>query len=201
MRLWLWMREQNIVQVSLDALQREQDYEQYNAYSQLLDRNSLWIGVADTKAGFILGFLLAAFPVFMVPVLPVVLRVMKAIPHHAPFWMYFPTVGFVALLVLFLAAALLTLVHVLMTLTPRLTRQGKPGLIFFGDIASQEYKQWQQHMLALDPQMLVLQVLEQVYVTACIANCKHRHVRLAIRALVVTILLGIVLSILSQLAG
>jgi hypothetical protein len=195
------MREQKLVQVSLDALQHEQDYEQYNAYSQLLDRNSLWIGVADTKSGFVLGFLLATFPVFMVPVLPVVLREVKAIPRHAPFWMYFPTVGFIALLVLFLAAALLTLIHVLMTLTPRLTHQGKPSFIFFSDIASQEYQKWQRQMLALDPQTLALQVLEQVYATACIADRKHRHVRLAIRVLFVTILLGLVLSIISQFAG
>lgn len=201
MRLWPWTREQKLVQVSLDALQHEQDYEQYNAYSQLLDRNSQWIGVADTKVGVILGFLLATFPVFMAPVLPVVLKIVKAIPHDAPFWMYLPAVGFIALLLLFLITALLTLVHVLMTLTPRLTRQGKPGLIFFGDIASQEYQQWQRQMLALDPQMLALQVLEQVYVTACIADRKHKYVRLAIRALVVTIVLGIVLSILGQVAG
>lgn len=126
---------------------------------------------------------------------------MKAIPRNAPFWMYVPAVGVIVLIVLFLVAALLTLVHALMALTPRLARQGKPSLIFFGEVASQEYKQWQQQMLALDPQMLVLQVLEQIYVTACIADRKHRHVRLATRALVVTILLGLVLYILSQLAG
>ena len=121
-----------------------------------------------------------------------------AIPHNANFWAYIPVAGFIALLVLFLIAALVTLVRVLMTLSPRLTRQGKPGLIFFGDIAGQEYRQWQQHMLALDPQMLALEVLEQVYATAYIADRKHKHVRQAIRALIVTILLGLALYVLSQ---
>jgi L-asparagine transporter-like permease len=86
-----------------------------------------------------------------------------------------------------------------MTLSPRLTRQGKPGLIFFGDIAGQECKQWQQCMLALDPQMFAIQVLEQIYATAYIADRKHKHVRQALRALVMTILLGFVLYVLSQL--
>jgi len=179
-------------------VQDNQDYEQYTAYSQLLDRNGQWIGVADTKAGVILGFLVAAFPVLAAPALPVVQKVVKAISRNANFWAYLLAASFIALLVLFLVAALVTLLRVLMTLTPRLTRQGKPGLIFFGDIASQEYKQWQQRVRVLDPQLLALQVLEQVYVTACIADRKHKHVRQAIRALIVTVLLGLILYILSQ---
>lgn len=201
MRLWPWTRQPKPTQVSPASLQGDQAYLQYNAYSQLLDRNGLWIGVADTKVSVILGFLVATFPIFTAPALPIVLKVVKSIPRSAPFWMYLPAAGFIALLVLFLVSALVTLVHVLMALTPRLARQGKPGLIFFGDVASQEYHQWQQQMLTLDPQMLTLQLLEQVYVTACIAARKHKHVRLAIRALAVTILLGLVLYVLSQLAG
>jgi len=192
MRLWPWMRQSKPVQV-------DQNYEQYSAYSQLLDQNGQWIGVADTKAGVILGFLVAAFPVLAAPALAVVQKVVKAIPHNANFWAYLSATGIIALLVLFLVAAFTTLVRVMMTLTPRLTRQGKPGLIFFGDIASQEYQQWQQRMLALDPQMLAFQVLEQVYATAYIADRKHKHVRQAIRALIVTILLGLTLYVLSQL--
>ncbi len=191
MRLWPWKHVPKPVQDN-------QDYEQYTAYSQLLDRNGQWIGVADTKAGVILGFLVAAFPVLAAPALPVVQKVVKAISRNANFWAYLLAASFIALLVLFLVAALVTLLRVLMTLTPRLTRQGKPGLIFFGDIASQEYKQWQQRVRVLDPQLLALQVLEQVYVTACIADRKHKHVRQAIRALIVTVLLGLILYILSQ---
>ena len=68
-------------------------------------------------------------------------------------------------------------------------------------ITGQEYKQWQQRVLALDPQMLALQVLDQVYVTVYIASRKHKHVRQAIRALIVTILLGLALYVLSQLTS
>ncbi len=182
-------------------MQVDQNYEQYSAYSQLLDRNGQWIGIADTKAGVILGFLMASFPVLAAPALPVVQKVVKTIPHNANFWAYLPVAGFIALFVLYFVAALVTLLRVLMTLTPRLTRQGKPGLLFFGDIAGQEYKQWQQHMFALDPQTLTLQVLEQVYVTACIADDKHRHVRQAIRAMIMTVLLGLALYVLSQLVS
>ncbi len=191
MRLWPWTRPPQ-------PAQGNQNYEQYHAYSQLLDRNGQWIGVADTKAGVILGFLVATFPLLTAPALPAVQKVVMAIPHNANFWAYLPVAGFIALLVLFLVAALVTLVRVLMTLSPRLTRQGKSSLIFFGDIAGQEYRQWQQHMLALDPQMLALEVLEQVYTTASIADRKHKHVRQAIRALIVTILLGLALYVLSQ---
>jgi heme/copper-type cytochrome/quinol oxidase subunit 3 len=198
MRLLPWIS-------ALKSSQADQNYEQYSAYSQLLDRNGQWIGVADTKAGVILGFLVATFPVLATPALPAMQRAVKAIPHNANFWMYIPTASFIVLfallLALFLVAALVTLLRVLMTLTPRVTRQEKPGLIFFNDIAGQEYKEWQQRMLSLDSQALTLQVLEQVYATACIADRKHKHVRQAIRALIATVLLGIILYIFSQFTG
>ncbi len=191
MRFWHWMHPS-------EPAQAKQGYEQYSAYSQLLDRNGQWIGIADTKAGVILGFLVAVFPVLVLPALPVVQKVVKAIPHAAKFWAYLPAIGFIVLLVLFLVAALITLFQVLMTLVPRLTRQGKPGLIFFSDIAGLRYEQWRQCMLELDPQMLALQVLEQVYATAYIADLKHKHVRRAIRALLVTVFIGLALYVLSQ---
>lgn len=194
MRLLPWMHPTK-------ARQDNQNYEQYNAYSQLLDRNGQWIEVADTKASVILGFLVATFPVLASPALPIVQKLIKAIPRHTNWWAYLPVAGFITLLVLFFVVALVTLARIMMTLIPRLTRERKPGLIFFGDTASQEYKQWQQLILALDPQILSLEVLEQVYTTACIAACKHKHVRQAIRALIATVLLGLVLYVLSQIAS
>lgn len=199
MRLWSWTRRPQPTHANQNAMQAHQDYEQYHAYSQLLDRNGQWIGVADTKAGAILAFLVVAFPVFAAPAFPAVQKIMKAVPRNATFWAHLPAAGIIAFFALFLIAALVTLFRVLMTLTPRLTRQGKPGLIFFGDITGQEYNQWQQRMLTLDPQMLAHQVLEQVYATACIADRKHKHVRQAIRTLIVTILLGFALYVFSQL--
>lgn len=193
MRLWPWMHPPKRVQSN------QEDYARYTAYSQLLDRTGQWISIADTKAGVILGFLLATFPVLAAPALSVAQKVVKTIPHNASFWAYLPATGFIALLVLFLVAALITLLRILMTLSPRLTRQGKPSLIFFGDIASQDYTQWEQRMLTLDPHMLAQQVLEQVYATACIAALKHKHVRQAIRAMFITLLLGIGLYIVSQI--
>ena len=201
MRLLPWTRQLKPIQDNQDSTQANQDYERYNAYSQLLDRNGQWIGVADAKVGVILGFLVVTFPVLVAPALPVVQKEVKAILYYPHFWMDLPAAGFTTLFVLFLIATLVTFVHVLLALTPRLTRQGKPGLIFFGDIASQEYIQWQQQVKALDPHMLAHQVLEQVYTTACIAHRKHKHVRLALLALAVTILLGLLLSLLSQFAG
>src|SRR5712691_8706279 len=79
MRLWPWTRQPKPVQVNQNSAQVNQDYERYNAYSQLLDRNGQWIGVADAKAGVILGFLVAAFPVLAAPSFPVVQEVVKAI--------------------------------------------------------------------------------------------------------------------------
>src|SRR5436190_4903322 len=104
MRLWPWTRPPQPAQVN-------QNYEQYGAYSQLLDRNGQWIGVADTKAGVILGFLVATFPVLAAPALPAMQRAVKAIPHNANFWMYLPTASliviFALLLVLFLVGKLI----------------------------------------------------------------------------------------------
>jgi hypothetical protein len=194
MRLWPWKHAPKLEQDN-------QDYGQYDAYSKLLDRNGQWISVADTKAAAVLAFLVAGFPVFAVPALPIAQKLIKAVPHKANIWVYLPAIGFMALLGMFLVTAFLTLHQVLMTLVPRLTRQTPPGLIFFGDIASLEYKQWQQRILVLDPQTLALQVLEQVYVTAYIAAIKHKYVGQAIRTLVVTILLGIALYALCNLIG
>jgi hypothetical protein len=114
-------------------------------------------------------------------------------------WRTKPEIGLV-LIVAFGAAALTTLVSVLLVLTPRLVRQWKPGLVYFGDVARQAYEQWQQQMLALSPNALSREVLEQVYATAYIADRKHKYVRQAIRSLLITVLLGLVLYVLSQVA-
>ncbi len=192
MRLWHWMRRSKPVSV-------KQDYEHYSAYSQLLDRNGQWIGVADTKAGVILAFLVAAFPVFLAPAFPVALKLIKTLPSHASVWLYVFVVGFLVLLVLFFIVSLISLLHVLWALLPRLTRQRKPGHIFFGDIASQEFEQWRQGVQLLDPHLLATEVLEQVYTTACIADIKHKHVRTAIRFLIATIFLGLILFVFGQI--
>lgn len=195
MRLLPWIRPSKFVQTN-------QDYEHYTAYSQLLDRNGQWIGIADTKAGVILGLLVAVFPVLVAPALPLVQKLVKALlPGNASIWTLVQAGGFLALLVLFLTAALITLIRVLMTLTPRLTRQRKPGLIFFGDTISQTYSQWQQSMLGLDSHMLAQQVLEQIYTTAYIATLKHKHVRKAIHALSITVCLGLALYVISLIVS
>lgn len=198
MRLWPWTRRLQPTPTNQSAVQAEQNYEQYKAYSQLLDRNGQWISVADTKAGAILAFLVVIVPVFASSAFSVLQKIVKAIPPQAPFWGYLPEVGVITLLALFFIAVLLTLLRVLMALTPRLTRQGKPGLIFFGDIAGLEYSQWLQHMLTLDPQTLTSQILEQVYATACIASRKHKYVSQAIRALILAVFLGFALYMLNQ---
>jgi len=188
MRLWRWMRRSKPVP-------GKQDYEQYGVYSQLLDRNGQWIGIADTKAGVVLGFLIASFPVFAAPALPVAQLLVKSFPSHPSLWADVLVAGFIVLLVVFFAVALMSLLHVLLTLLPRLTRQRKPGLLFFSDIANQEYEHWQRDILALDSQILAAQVLEQVYTTACIADIKHKHVRRAIRFLMATIFIGVMLYV------
>ncbi len=178
----------------------EDSYQRYDAYSKLLDRNGHWIEVADTKAAIVLAFLIAVFPTLMAPILPAAGRLIGGISRHAGFWVQLPTMGFITLLAAFLAFALYTLVHVLLALTPRLKRAWKPSLVFFGDVAAMECEKWQQLMLARDPNGLATEVLEQVYATACIADQKHRYVRRAIRGVLGTVLLGLVLYVLSQLA-
>ena len=120
MRLWPWKHAPKLEQGN-------QDYGQYDAYSKLLDRNGQWISVADTKAAAVLAFLVAGFPVFAIPALPIAQRLIKAVPHKANIWAYLPAIGFMALLGMFLVTAFLTLHQVLMTLVPRLTRQTPPG--------------------------------------------------------------------------
>src|SRR5579864_552391 len=154
MRLWPRINQPKPAPVNLDSAQVDQGYKQYKAYSLLLDRNAHWIVVADTRAGVILVFLVAAFPLPAAPALSRVQNVVQVIPHNANFWTYLPIAGFIVLLVLFLVAVLATLLQVLIVLLPRVRRTDESGLVFFGDIASQEYKQWQQRILALSPQML-----------------------------------------------
>src|SRR6266849_7456376 len=79
MRLWPWTRWPQPAPANQNSVQAKQDYEQYNAYSQLLDRNGQWIGVADTKAGAILAFVIVAFPLFASSALPVFQRIINAI--------------------------------------------------------------------------------------------------------------------------
>lgn len=191
MRLWNWMHVPK-------TAQDDQSYELYDVYSKLLDRNGQWIGVADAKAAVILVFLVAIFPVLAVPVLLITQISIRTIPHNARFWVYLPLVGSIILLTLFLITAFITFHHVLKTLKPRLTRQRKPSLIFFGDIANLEYGQWQECIVKLDPHMLALQVSEQVYATAEIAHYKHRHVQQAIFALLLALIFGLELSALSK---
>lgn len=194
MRLWHWTQPPKPVQ-------SEQSYDQYNAYSQLLDRNGQWIAVADTKAGVILGFLVAVFPVLIAPVLLTMPKQVEILlSRNAHTWTYVRSGSFIVLLVLFFITALITLIRVLMTLMPKLTRQRQPGLIFFGDTICKDYTQWQQSMLALDTRMLAEQVLEQIYTTASIAAYKHKYVRQAIHTLSATVILGLVLYVLSLLA-
>lgn len=198
MRLWPWTRKPQPSPTKQSAGQAEQDYERYNAYSQLLDRNGQWISVADTKAGAILAFLVVIFPIFAPSAFSAMRKAMNAIPRQAIFWEYLPIAGIALLLAVFFMAVLLTLFRVLMALIPRLTRQGKSGLIFFGDIAALEYDQWLHRMLTLDPQTLTSQILEQVYTTACIASRKHKYVSQAILTLVIVVFLGFALYMLNQ---
>ncbi len=172
------------------------DYNQYKAYSQLLDRNGQWISAADTKAGAALAFLVALFPIFAAPALSLIQKTGQALPQHIAILEF---IGLLTLLLCFFMAALVTLLSVLMALLPRLTHQVKPGLIYFGDIVKQDANQWQQRLLALDPHQLSLEVLEQVYATASIAEQKHQHVHQAIRALIVTLLFGFLLYVFSQI--
>jgi hypothetical protein len=198
MRSWPWMRQQKPMPVSQTTTPLDQDYESYNVYSQLLNRNGQWIGVADTKAAVVLGFLVTTFSVFTPPALLIVPKEITSIIHNQNVWLRLSAICFITLFILFLVTAVFILLHVLMTLLPRLKRQGQSSLIFFCDIACQDYKQWLKSMLALDPQMLALQVLDQVYETASIATVKHKHVRQAIRALIVMILLGLILYVISH---
>ena len=196
MRLWHWMHTKP---GEISQAPDKQDYERYNAYSQLLDRNTQWIGAADTKAGAILAFVVVIFPLLATPALSSVQKLAsEAFTQTIHIWAYLSAAVFIALLVIFLVTTLLTLLQALMALSPRLTRPGKPGFIFFGDIARQEYTRWQQSLLTLDAHTLALQVLEQVYATAYIADRKHTHVRRAIHTLIITILTGLMLYVLSQ---
>ena len=58
-----WTHPTKSVQVN-QPLDNRESFERYTAYSQLLDRNGQWIGVADTKANVVLGFLVATVPLF-----------------------------------------------------------------------------------------------------------------------------------------
>lgn len=183
----------------MPSTQQQNNYEQYQAYSQLLDRNGQWIGVADTKAGAILAFIVIAFPLFAAPALPLLQKSVQTVFAHETLWHSLSAVILLALVAMFFGTALLTLALVLMTLSPRLTRQGKSGLIFFGDIARQQYHQWQQDMFELDVDKLTQQVVEQIYATACIAHHKHVLVRRAIHALFFVLFSGLALYVFSQL--
>lgn len=183
--------------------QADDAYQRYDAYSKLLDRNGRWIEVADTKAAVVLGFLIAVFPLFFAPAVPAVRRLTLAIPRNADFWHHVPAACFIALISAFAMAAVCTLVSVLRVLTPRLTkwsrRKRRKSLLFFGDVAEMESMVWQEKLLTFGFGSLAEQVLEQVYVTARIADRKHRLARIAVHSLLATVFLGLAVYVIGQL--
>lgn len=195
MRFWRSMRQQK-------PAQADTGFQRYEAYSKLLDRNGRWIEVADTKAAVILAFLIAVFPLLLGPAIPALHRMTSAIRNVASFWNYVPSSLFIALIVAFGLSALFTLLSVLWVLLPRLSgREWTSGLLYFGDIAALKNRLWQEALQALDPDTVALHVLDQVYVTACIADCKHKYVRRAIRGLLLTVVVGLVLYVWGQIAS
>jgi hypothetical protein len=179
--------------------QAEARFDRYEAYSKLLDRNGRWIEVADTKAAVVLGFLVATFPVLIGPALSAIQTLGRDLPKHAAIGAYLKIVGVTSLLVAFISLACFTLLQVLMVLAPRLKRQWKSGLVYFGDIAALPCDAWQEQLHGLDSDALAHEVLEQVHATACIAHCKHGHVRQAVQGILATLGAGLALYLIATL--
>lgn len=194
MRFWRWTRPLRPAR----AEPREGAYQRYDAYSKLLDRNARWIEVADTKAAVILGVIIATFPVLIAPAFSAVRTLIGVIPAHPQWWAYLPLLAFMTLCAVFTVVALKTFIWVLKTLKPRLSSPRKPSLVYFGDIARAPWEEWSTRTRALPPEDLAHEVLEQVHVTACIAEVKHKCVQRAVNSALHVVLLGCALYVISQ---
>lgn len=162
----------------------------------LLDRNSRWIEVADTKAGAVLVF--ATFLLKEV-VAPNVVKGRTLLPETAnpPTWQHLThSAFFFATLLAAIALIGWAIWSAFKVLDPKLTRKHCSGHLFFADVANEDLAVYQRDLLALTTPEFEMEMTEQIHTNATIANTKHGHVKVAMRCVIVVIPIGFVLYVL-----
>lgn len=163
----------------------------------LLVRNGRWSEVADAKSGVILVFLTAGIKAVTGPSV----KTLQKIGANLNIYIISPLAVFTALFCLCLLVAvgssLYALAHTFLTLQPVLHRKRKPGYVFFGDIATQDFAEFASKMPTLTEEEINSSLVEQVYTTAQIARQKHTHVQQAINGLFAAVISGLSLYVMS----
>jgi hypothetical protein len=179
-----------------DAAETELDL--YHVLSDMLNRNTRWVEVADAKAAAVLVFVGAVVRTIADPVSSSV-RAISAddLLHPEGFIVVIHSLFLLTTLTACLAA-LWAVYHAFMTLIPRVSRQPIRGRMFFADIASRDINTWRTAMLSATPADLVDDLLAQVHAASVIASAKHGHTRMAIGGLFGVLALAPVLYLLSQ---
>ena len=78
-----------------------------------------------------------------------------------------------------LLATVCSILLAMVALLPRTKQNGRPGISFFGDIASMGQAEFEERFLASHDQDPLPGLLHQVYISARIAHAKHRYMRQA----------------------
>ena len=169
--------------------------------SELLNRNTRWVEVADTKAAAVLFFVGAIVRVIADPVMSSASDI-----DWSEVWALNSGVAAVGISFLIAAggivfAALWTVYHAFRTLLPRVVQQEGRGRMFFADIAERGAEEWEQSILSATPADLIADLLRQVHATSTIATRKHRHVGKAIIGVFAVLLLAPILYMLSIAAS
>ncbi len=179
----------------------ETELVRYQLLTDLLNRNTRWVEVADTKAAAVLFFVGAIIRVIADPVIGSAGDI-----DWAEVWRLNSASAVVGTLFLITGvaitgAALWTVYHAFRTLLPRVVHQRGRGRMFFADIAERDAEEWEQSILGASPGDLVTDLIRQVHATSTIAARKHKHVRQAIVGVLAVLLLAPLLYTLSIAAG
>ena len=93
---------------------------------------------------------------------------------------------------LYAILAIFAIVFALWVFIPVNPRTGK-SLIYFEDIAAQDFESFQAQAKAMRPMLIEHQLIDQIYRVSTIASCKMRRVRLAFHLSIASSIFWIVL--------
>lgn len=167
----------------------------------IIERNRLWIEVADAKAAVVLVFATAILG-FLAPSITAAIDAIQDTQWGETAVIRFVLViTFVVITLVIVAAGIRTVWCAFETLLPDIKQRRGDGATFFGDIAKREHKEWEKYIFALSAEKLLEDLIEQSHTTACIANAKHFSVQRAVRSVFIVVLLSPALYLVSWLVS
>jgi hypothetical protein len=160
-------------------------YEKYEQYWAILKNNQEMIRFSEVKAGLVISI----FGVLFSLMLNSVGWIKEAIAH----WSMLP----VGVLALFIMLTMISLFFAFRCFMPRFENKNPTSIIYFGDIVSdfKEYKSYHAYLqkAVIDDEQMSMQLAEQIHTNSSIALKKMKAVNTAMRFMMSSIFLLIIL--------